>query len=454
MANKNILTSGAKLTSVGQVYYSPASVISTTGSILATFYAFLAKVEPWDNESSPPVPTEDQLALKKIYKNIFVTKKITVNDISPVIERINWTTGTTYAYYRDDINMFERDENGFLTNKFYVKNRYDQVFKCLWNNNDEPSTVEPKFEPGTYGTNNIFLGTDGYKWKYIYTVDVGNKVKFMDASWLPVSPGTLILSSRKNGAGSGDVEVINVTDGGSGYDPANAVVSVVVTGDGLGAAGTAVVEDGIITDVLITNAGGNYTYANVAIVSSIGSGATAISPVSPISGHGSDPISELGAVHVMLTAQFNGSEGGAIPTDIDFHQVGLLVNPSTAESYPKTANGAIYKTSTDLVVAVGFGTYEKDEIVYQGSSLEAATFKGTVLTYDDVNNILKLINTTGTPTTNGPVFGNTTRTVRTLLSVSTPAYSIFSGYIAFVENRTGIQRSEDGIEQFKFVLGY
>jgi hypothetical protein len=65
MANKNILTNGAKLTSVGQVYYSPASVISTTGSILNSFYAFLAKVEPWNDENNPPVPTEDQLSLKR-----------------------------------------------------------------------------------------------------------------------------------------------------------------------------------------------------------------------------------------------------------------------------------------------------------------------------------------------------------------------------------------------------
>ena len=370
-----------------------------------------------------------------------MTKKITVNDISPVIERIDWSANTIYSFYRDDVNMLETDENGFLVNKFYVKNRYDQVFKCLWNNNDSESTIEPKFEPGTYGVNNIYQGSDGYKWKYIYTVDVGNKVRFMDSSWIPVPAGDLIISSRQNSAGAGDIEVINVTNGGSGYDPANATVTVTVTGDGSGATGTAVVTSGSVTDVIVTNTGGNYTYANVAITSSLGSNATAICPVSPIAGHGSDPISELGCSHVMLTAQFNGTEGGNIPVDIDFHQVGLLVNPSTAESYPKTANGSVYKASTDLVLAQGFGLYTQDEYVYQGSSLETATFKATVLSFDAVNNILKLINTTGTPVTNAPVFGNTSQTVRTLLTVSNPSYSIFSGYIAFVENRSGSQIS-------------
>jgi hypothetical protein len=68
--------------------------------------------------------------------------------------------------------------------------------------------------------------------------------------------------------------------------------------------------------------------------------------------------------------------------------------------------------------------------------------------------VVKVLNITGTPTTNAPLFGNTSKTVRTLLSVSSPNFTILSGYIAFIENRTGVQRSADGIEQFKFVLGY
>jgi hypothetical protein len=30
----------------------------------------------------------------------------------------------------------------------------------------------------------------------------------------------------------------------------------------------------------------------------------------------------------------------------------------------------------------------------------------------------------------------------------------FSGYISYIQNRSAVQRSSDGIEQFKFVLGY
>lgn len=456
MANKTLLTYGAKVSSVEQMYYSPVAVLPTNvDENLTTMYCFLSKTDSWDDNNNPPQPTQDQLNLKRLMKNIFVAKQITSNDISPVIERIDWNTGTIYNYYRDDIDMFETDVNGFLINKFYIKNKYDQVFKCLWNNNGLPSTVEPYFEPGSYGTNNIYQGSDGYKWKYEFTVDTAAKVKFMDTSWIPVPtaqanvPNPLVAT-----AGYGDIEVINVLNGGSGYDPANAVVSVVITGDGTGATGTAVVENGVITDVIVTNQGTNYTYANVTISSTIGSNAALIAPTSPIGGHGFDAISELGCSHVMVTSQFNGSENGKIPTDIDFFQVGLLINPVANSTTPRAANGSIYKTTTDLIVAPGFGSYIGDEKVYQGTSLENSSFSGTVLSFDSVNNIIKLINTTGTMTTNAPVFGNDSKTVRTLLSSSLPDLVTLSGYLSFIQNRSAVQRSADGIEQFKIVLGY
>jgi hypothetical protein len=47
---------------------------------------FLAKVVPWDDDNNfAPMPTQDQKSIKKIFKNIFATKRITTNDISTVI---------------------------------------------------------------------------------------------------------------------------------------------------------------------------------------------------------------------------------------------------------------------------------------------------------------------------------------------------------------------------------
>jgi hypothetical protein len=455
MANKNIITTQAKTVQVEQVYFSPVVVVPPNITVpLSATYCFLAKAEPWEDDNDPPAPTLDTKSIKKVFKNIFVTKLIKTSDISPVIQRIDWTTGTVYDYYQDDVNMVELDNNGNLVYNFYVKNKYDQVFKCLWNNNGAASTSEPYFEPGSYGTNNIYTGLDGYKWKFMYTVDTGLKVKFMDKHWMPVAVGANTPNPLVSSAGSGSIDVINITNGGSGYDPTNAAITIVVTGDGQGAAATASVANGVIETITVTNSGNNYTYANVSIVSALGSGLEAFAPTSPIGGHGFDPISELGCAHVMLTAEFNGDEGGILPTDIDFHQVGLMVNPTTQELSPNPANGSIYRTTTDFIVAPGFSAYTPDEWIFQGDSLETATFSARVLSFNATTNVLYLINTTGTPVTNRPVFGDTTKTTRTLLSYTNPNFVILSGYITFIENRTGIQRSEDGIEQFRFVLGF
>jgi hypothetical protein len=455
MANKNLLTYNAKVTQVKQAYFSPVAVLPPPfGTSISTTYCFLSHNLPWTDDNNPPQPTQDQKYIKDIFKSIFVVKQIYSSDISPVIQRIDWKSGTTYDYYRDDVNMFQVDGAGNLQLNFYVRNRYDQVFKCLWNNNGTVSTQEPFFQPGSYGTNNIYTGSDGYKWKYIYTIDTGLKRKFMDSQWIPVPVSKNTLNPIQKAAGFGDIEVINVINKGSGYDSANAIITVTITGDGTGATGTATSSSGQITDIVVTNTGANYTYANVSITSALGSGATAIAPISPIGGHAFDAVDELGCFNVMFTCEFDGTEGGKIPVDIDYRQVGLVINPVSLSSYPNPASGAVYKATTDFVVAPGFGAYVPDENIYQGASLATATFSASVLSFDSASNIIYLINKVGTPTLNAPVYASSSGTVRTLLSVSYPDFQTFSGYLSYVENRSGIQRSFDGKEQFRFVLGY
>jgi len=280
----------------------------------------------------------------------------------------------------------------------------------------------------------------------------------MDTTWMPILAGSSVsaIGGLPAYPTAGFIDVINVTNGGTNYDSVAAPITVTITGDGTGAAGYAVVTSNSISDVIVTNSGLNYTYANVSFSSAQGSGATAIAPTSPVGGHGNDPISELGCSHVMYTSQFNGTEGGEVSANVSYHQVGILLNPTTADSFPNPANGNIYKTCTTLSLASGFGQYVQDEVIYQGTSLATATYVGTVLDFDAASSTLSIINITGTPITNAPVFGDTTKTARTLLSYTgtQSGYNTYSGQILYVENRSGVQRSYDGIEQFRFVLGY
>jgi hypothetical protein len=62
--------------------------------------------------------------------------------------------------------------------------------------------------------------------------------------------------------------------------------------------------------------------------------------VSPPGGHGSDPLKELGAKRVCISTKFNNSEGGKIPVENDFRQVGLIKNPlfTNVDILLRTAN--------------------------------------------------------------------------------------------------------------------
>ena len=193
--------------------------------------------------------------------------------------------------------------------------------------------------------------------------------------------------------------------------------TVTVTGDGTSANAYVEPSDvvgGVIKNIRVSSTGKNYNYSNVSITSSTGSGAIAIAPVSPIGGHGFDTVSELGCTKAIIVIEFNGSEGGIIPTDITYHQAGLVVTPTSLSTTPNAANSSIYKVSTDLIVAPGFGQFTNNEYVYQGSSLSSSTWKGQVLSFDVASNVLHTINTTGTMTTNAPIFGDTSKTTRTL----------------------------------------
>lgn len=469
--NLNILTSYAKVSQVELEYYFPSATVQ--GSPVGAFYAFLGQEDSWpviNGVETPTQPTEDQTYLKKVFKNMFAAKLINSSNMSPVIQRINWANNTNYFAYMDNVDVQAKDANGFLVHNFYIKNRFDQVFKCLANNNGGLSTSEPFFQPGSYGTNNIYEGSDLYKWKYMYTIDAGSKNKFMDSAWMPVPIGANTPQPYLTKAGWGDIEVINVLDGGSGYDAVNQYITVTVTGDGVGANGSITspqIVGGIIKDITVTNAGNNYTYANVSVnaytsanLKFLAANTTpviAVAPTSPIGGHAYDPISELGCSNIMFSVEFNGSENGVIPTTgVNYRQVGLILNPQVyGSSGPTLAKDAIYNLATQFILSAGAGNiYVSDEIVRQIDFNNNLLFSGTVLSFNSSTNVLQIINTYGTPVIGQSVIGQTSGASRVLFSESTPSMIPFSGLITYIENRAGVSRSADGIEQFKFILGY
>lgn len=65
------------------------------------YYYYLGKTVTWDNDLTPPYPT-DSLAYEMSSRNDIITmKEIKPTDIAYVIPRYNWTSGTIYDQYDD-----------------------------------------------------------------------------------------------------------------------------------------------------------------------------------------------------------------------------------------------------------------------------------------------------------------------------------------------------------------
>jgi hypothetical protein len=442
----------------------------TNGNALASaeLYGFIGRPSAWDNgDTSVPPATEEQTTLKTLFKNVIAYKAIQFATVSPVVPRFDWSADTVFVEYSDTLDMFDFDTNGIQVNPFYVRNSYDQIFKCLSNNNGNPSTVEPAITPGSTTTEQILYLADGYKWAYITTIDKGLKKTFFDAQWMPVAlSGT--IPNTLTAAGFGQVDVVNVSDGGSGYIPGISTTTVTIGGDGYGATAYANVDtNGVVTDVIVTDPGTNYTYATASLVPTNSlnpyTPATANAIVSPIGGTGYDPVSELGCNHLMFTFEFDNDEHEEIdasltgqvplPTDISFRQLGIIVNPLTSAG--ETATGIVYNAGDTLLTATGVGSFITDpsEVVYQGDSA-SPNWMGLITKHDNQNNIVQVINTSGIFISGKNIIGLTSQTQRVVLQYTPTIVSIGSGYVLYYENRNAISRSATGNEQLRLVLKF
>jgi hypothetical protein len=432
--------------------YSGAAIEPTTN------YVFIGKVDQWPDDNNPPLPTQDQRTLKQVYKNGVAAKLILTSNLSAVVPRFDWTSGTIYSQYNDYENMFTVDTNGVLTKKFYVRNNVDQVFKCLSNNKGAASTVQPILAPGNTDPGQTIYTTDGYKWIYVTTIDKGLKQKFFDNDWMPIGVGNHIpntLTALDATARMGSINAINVVNAGNNYTNGLTTTTITISGDGKGATAYANVSGNIVSDIIVTNSGNNYTYATVSIAPALGftgSNATANASISPIGGHGYDPVSELGCNHIMLSLEFDGSENGILPTDISFRQVGLMVNPLLADGTLPT--DFVYGMYDSATVSFGTGNFTSGETVYQGLTLDTATFTATCCSFDTGNNIVSLINTTGDYAIGSLLNGATSGASRVLLSYEPTNFDVGSGYMMYYENRVPVQRSANDNQQIRLVLRF
>lgn len=212
----------------------------------SSYYYFLGKIDAWNigDETPPIAPINSTNEDVIIRNNMVYLRKIEPNDVSLVSTRYDWNSGDVYDCWDHTIDM--------STRPFYVVTDDFYVYKCLDNNNGAVSTVKP-----TSTSLFPFRTSDGYLWKYMFTVPSFKRTKFQSRGRLPVQRALTDTFYNK-----GAVEQVVVSQPGSGYfDVQLTTVSVsgTTTGSGALAEITEVDSFGAITEISVISGGSNYT---------------------------------------------------------------------------------------------------------------------------------------------------------------------------------------------------
>ena len=404
-------------------------------------YAFIGKQLPWNAGTEVPVtPTETDAVMNDYYRYGILAKQLSYTNASLVVDRNNWTANTKY-------NTYEANTN------FYVLNSKDQVFKCLANNSSANSTSEPALSLSTTSLEEPYVLTaDGYKWKYLYTVSSVQKQKFLTEDWMPVVNNKFVTAA----AVEGGIDIVTITNSGNNYTNGALQNIITIDGDGTSAVLKANVTGGHVVDVIIQNRGSQYTYADLTftdVAGGVGNNATATVSIAPHDGHGYDPVYELSASNLMFNVEFDQDESGILPTDNDFRQVVLLHNPNLYNT-TNPATGTAYTLYTRITTSPGVGDFGADEVVFQGTTYETATFTAEVISFDTVENHLYVNNVRGTLQQNIAVKGRETGAIRVVNAIQNPTLDLYSGKILYITSKTPITRDDAQTERIRFILSF
>ncbi len=459
-----------------------------------TFYLGIGRPQPFavstradgrtNNEgtdAAPITPADNVNAQSFPYDDLLAAKKITSTDVTFVIPRRNWTTGTTYDIYRHDYgdritgNTTAQTANSGASTlhdtSFYVLTGERNIYKCLDNNNNSASTVEPT------GTSTSILTTaDGYKWKYMYTLSASQQANFLSTDFMAVETNSTVSSASVAGA----INIVKIKTAGSGGTDGTHT-GIAMRGDGQNGTVSVTVTSGAVTAVTVTNAGTGYTFATISNAQIVAAGATNLTGaeldciIEPEGGHGSNAVKELGGFYVMMNTSLEGTESSNtsdFTVANDFRKITLIRDPNSGGS---SASATTLRGTKAVNLSGVSGTFTPDEEINQATTGAV----GKVVEWDSVNSILYYIQTrhndegvdtngnltafsgqnvitgqsssaNGTPTTSSSTINSQVFTS----GYSSPEIDADSGDILYIENRAPITRAADQTENIKLVIEF
>jgi len=315
-----------------------------------SYYSFVGLTNPEDYNSTwdenPPAPKDSFDEENHNWDTIIGLKKISTDDVRFAIRKNTWSSGVTYDMYRHNINRDNISQPSLATSlyssNYFVINKDYKVYICLQNGSNpenqegRPSLDEPTFtdlEPRSAGTSG-----DGYIWKYLFTINPSDIVKFDTLNYITVptdwESNANYQSVRLNAKSSGQLKIAKILSRGVDVGPANQIYTCSIVGDGTGAEATIVVDNQSKVDsVVISKGGSGYTYAKIDLTSGNFPQDSTTDPsfeviIPPKDGHGYDIYRELGCTRVLIFSQIKNDA-----TNPDFivgnkiSRIGIIVNP-------------------------------------------------------------------------------------------------------------------------------
>jgi hypothetical protein len=203
------------------------------------YYYSFGRSYPWpdvvneggivSSETIPPSVIDSYNYELEVRRNSVFLKLIDANDVAIVVDRRQWRIGFTYDMYDEysDTNPSYSGATSLDQANFYVINSDFDVFKCLFNNYNKPSSIQPFLTGDTITPLQL---ADGYIWKYMYSIPLSLRNKFLSTEYMPVltsltssfySNGAIssfsIVESGKNLPRFRRIKAFNIISAGNGY---------------------------------------------------------------------------------------------------------------------------------------------------------------------------------------------------------------------------------------------
>ena len=409
-------------------------------------YLFIGRPQSWDNEPTAPTPVNVPYQDTLYWSDTVALKRIIPNDFKQVVLRKNWSAGVVYYQY-------DNASSTLYGSNFYVLTQDNNVYKCISNNFGTASSIKP-----TGTSTNVITTSDGYQWKYLYSLSDTDLLKFLTGDFMPVNLNYDVL----NTAIKGTIDNFVVTNIGNNYSIASNI-SVNILGDGLNARIGNVFLSGAntIDRITLNTSGSGYTFANLSILDSGGgSNATAGAIVSPINGHGSDVFTELGARYVMINTRLNYAEGaGDFPVVNDYRRIGIIKNP-TSNATSTIATETTLDATITLNVSNVTGTFSLDEYISGDNTNSNAFIVSANANVASGNVTIRYI--TPIELFSGNIIFSAGETIRganslavgTISGITPAEVKKNTGQILYVENRAKITRASDQAENIHIVIEF